>query len=304
VNRQIIQFKTEDEWLAARVGNINSTEAAALFHLSPYLTRMELYYRLAERSHVTIEATERMKLGARLESAIAEEAAERNGWKIRPMKDYRQITDLRLGSSFDYEIVEPFHAILECKNVDGIQFKQNWDEDDQGNTEATPQIEIQVQHQMLVSGIDRAFIAVLVGGNTIKTIERDQDLTIQKGIKDEAAALWKMVDAHEPPPIDFDKDASFVIKRYGFAEPGKVLAYDSGPLIDLAVQHKLISDQLKELEARKEALKAEMLFTIGDAEKIKCPGFSITAGLVGPCQMNYTRNGYRNFRINWPRKKA
>jgi len=64
-----------------------------------------------------------------------------------------------------------------------------------------------------------------------------------------------------------------------------------------------IGDTIKNLELEREALKAEMLMSIGEAEKCLGDGYSITAGLVGPAQVSYERQGYRQFRVNWSKKK-
>lgn len=41
-NRETIHHDTEEAWLAARKRDVTSTESAALFGMSPYLTAFEL----------------------------------------------------------------------------------------------------------------------------------------------------------------------------------------------------------------------------------------------------------------------
>ena len=62
-----------------------------------------------------------------------------------------------------------------------------------------------------------------------------------------------------------------------------------------------ISD--KTLEEQKDALKAQILFIISDAEKVIGDGYTISAGIVGECEIKYTRKEYRNFRVNFKKEK-
>ena len=57
------------------------------------------------------------------------------------------------------------------------------DENDDGLIEAPLHIEFQVQHQLLVSGYQTAYIAVLVGGNTLKLIKRERNEKVITSIK-------------------------------------------------------------------------------------------------------------------------
>lgn len=292
---EIITPTDREHWLALRQHDITSTDVAALFNISPYLTIYELWHRKNKSIAISIEETERMYFGSLLEPVIAQEAAKRNGWTVTPMKDYYRLPEHRIGSSFDYAIGDD--GICECKNVDARVYSESWTE-----TEAPLHIEIQVQHQLAVSDRKFAYIVALVGGNELKIIRRERDERVIQAIKDKVRWFWSTIESGKEPEPDFSKDAEFITRLYGYAEPEKVI--EAGDNIKtLAEEYKRISDEIKPLEEKKEALKAQILTIIDDAEKIIGDGFTISAGMVGECPINYIRKAYRSFKINWKKAK-
>lgn len=302
----------EEHWLNLRSKNVNSTDVAALFGLSPYCTELELWHCLAGSFTVEFKENDRSKWGKRLQNSIAKGIANDNGWLVREEKRYAQDSELRMGSSFDFAVYgnkeSGVHAwdiaLLEIKNVDSLIFKDGWIIDENKNLEAPPHIELQVQHQLALTGLPRAYIGALIGGNQVKIIERTPDEKIIKQIKTKIAEFWKSIEEKNPPTPNFEKDADFIAKLYSFAQPGSVRDGAGDPhLTELAQIYKEGADLEKAGAAKKAAAKAEMLTLIGDSEKVLGNGFSISAGVVGPTPVSYTRDGYRNFRINWKKQK-
>src|SRR3990167_4888783 len=189
---QVITPKSKGEWLELRTKDITSTEIGALFGFSPYLTAFELWHRKKEGLVVSIDENERMKWGTRLQDSIANGIAQDNVWKVRRMDEYIRIPSLKIGSSFDFSIECETNGLLEIKNVDSLAFKDGWLVDGD-NIEAPPHIELQGQHQLLVSGRQYAYIGALVGGNTVKLIRRQVDEAIHAKIKTAAADFWKSI---------------------------------------------------------------------------------------------------------------
>ena len=221
---EIIVPKDQADWLAMRKADVTSTESAALFGMSPYLTHYELWH--AKKSGIAREfkTNERMQWGNRLEAAIAHGIAEEQGWTISPLKEYMRNPDARMGSSFDFVITslgEPVH--LEIKNVDYLAFRDGWIEHDDGSIEAPEHIEMQVQHQMAVSGFKRAFIGAFIAGNRGVVIERERDEAVIAAIQAKVADFWRTVDASEEPTPVMPGDAEAVIRLNQYAKPGKIL---------------------------------------------------------------------------------
>lgn len=297
MEREIFTIESKDQWLGLRAGVLTSTDCATLFGLSPYQTMFELWHKKKEGLVVSLTENERMKWGNRLEAAIAQGVAEEKGWKVSPMKDFFQAPNERIGSSFDFKI-EDEEAILEIKNVDSLIYRDQWTEE-----EAPPHIELQVQFQMLVSGLSKAWICALVGGNDMKLIERTADNEIQNEILRRAAIFWKSIDDNNEPKPNYETDAEYVIRLHQYAEPNKFYTGDVAELRKIAKKYKKISALESKLDDKKKAIKARCLEIIGDSEKVKESDFSISAGIVGEKVVAYTSKPHRDFRIFLKKEK-
>src|SRR5690606_11437457 len=123
---------------------------------------------------------------------------------FRKKDEYIWDDELKLGSSFDYEfILDGEKHILEIKNVDGLVFRNEWLEDEDGNLEAPLHIELQVQQQMMLSGIKKAWICALVGGNKAVILKREADPEMFEMIKIKTEAFWKSIKEEKAPEPDF-----------------------------------------------------------------------------------------------------
>lgn len=308
--------ENKEHWLSLRMQDITSTEISALFGLSPYLTKFELWHRKKNQMESDFDPNERTIWGSRLESSIAHGIAEENGWTIRHAPEYVRSPEHRLGSSFDFMIqhmvegVTPIDpelvdlANLEIKNVDFLVFRDNWNEDSDLGLEAPPHIELQVQQQMMLGKKDHIHIGVLVGGNKKYQVRREADPEIHEMIKAAAAEFWQSIENNTPPSPDFVADFEFIKKIFSDVEPGKIMdARGNNELLELAKAYKAASEVVKGAEEVKDSLKAQILMLIGDNEKVIGEGFSVTAGITGEAEIAYTRPAFRNFRVNWSKKK-
>lgn len=314
---EILHPKNEQDWLSMRKKDVTSTEVSALFGCSPYLTAFELWHRKQGNMDVAIEQNERMKWGTRLQDSIAAGIAEDQGWQIRRMTEYMRDTELKLGASFDFafckhktdglgsaiEGKDEEDGILEVKNVDGLAFRDGWIVDG-ANVEAPPHIEIQVQVQLAVSGKKSARIGALIGGNRVVLIEREPDFGVITQIKECVRDFWISVMGGIAPAPDFQRDAAFISKLYGYAEPGSIITAHGNPrILSLALQYKEAGVKEKAAKLSKDAAKAQILTLIGPAEKVMGDGFTISSGMIGPKHIEYDAAGYRNWKINWKKEK-
>jgi putative phage-type endonuclease len=302
---QIISTQNEAEWLEERMKDVTSTEVSCLFGISPYSTAFELWHRKKAGVVVRLEQNERMTWGLALQDAIAGAIAKERGWIIARMTEYIRDPEARIGASFDFSIENPDQiGLLEIKNVDGLVFKQEWLEDENGNIQAPLHIEIQVQHQLAVSERAFCYIGALVGGNRLVLINRTRDEAVISAIKAKVAEFWQSIENNTPPAPDFQADAEFIGKLFGYATPGKVLnVVEDADMLAKAKEYKALGDVIKTATEARDAIKAEFLTKIGDAEKVLGEGYTISTGVVGPAHVEYDREGYRMFKISWKNEK-
>jgi len=305
-HKEVINPSSEERWLKLRTHDITSSEVSALFGCCPYLTHFKLWHLKQAATIERLEESEDMAWGKALEPVIAQTLAEKNGWQIRPKKEYIRLPALRIGSSFDFEVEESDgRRILEIKNVNQFAFKDNWIIHEDGSIEAPPHIEFQVQHQMLVSGIQKATIAALVGGSRPRILQREFDEKVGAAILRKVAEFWSSIDRNDPPPPNFAEDARFIFDMHGKAKEGEVLnAHDDGELGALANLFQMATRKRDDAEEEREKLKAQMLMRIGSAEKVQGSGWSISSGMVKEAQVSFTRKAYRNFRLSFKKDGA
>lgn len=308
----VIPFTTETAWLDARRADVTSTESAALFGMSPYTTHYELWHKKHSGFETEFQVNERMAWGNRLEAAIAAGIAEERGWVIEPMKDYMRIPAERTGASFDFRILNHPDGLahLEIKNVDYLAFRDNWIENDDGTVDAPDHIQMQVQHQMLVSGYSRAFVGALIGGNRHVVVEYPRRDDVIRGIRKGIAEFWKSVDEHAEPPPVMPEDAAAVIRLHQYAEPGKVIDVSSDHvMLHLVEQYQAAKREEKSAKEQAEVARAEIMMAIGDAEKVIGPDWTMNTSIVSgtpPTEITAEmigktyggREGYRQLRVN------
>lgn len=313
---QIIHPRDEAHWLELRKTDITSTRVPALFGLSPYMTDFELYHVMRGEVEDGFQENERTIWGNRIEEVIAKGTAEDVGINIRRLNAYaRHDDEPAMGSSFDYEIVSHSDGpgILECKNVDGLVFRDSWIKDGD-YIEAPAHIEIQFQHQLEVKNRDWGIISALVGGNHLVTIVRERDRETGAALREAVTQFMAMVRAGTPPEPDFNRDAAFIAKLYRRAGGEALDLRGDEHIRELCAKYDEAAAAEKAAKTAKGAAKAELLMLINEAPKVFADGFTVSAGEVKDTPPDIItedmvgmeiggRRGYRNFRINAVKKK-
>lgn len=315
ITRVTVAYTSEAEWLAARKQDITSTEAAALFGAGVYVkTPYELYHLKAGTfTPPEFEGNERTRWGNRLEDAIARGIAEDLGLIVEPLKVYMRIPEVRLGASFDFKIVglvdghddnearrmfaEHGPGLMECKNVDGLQFKRSWIDDGEV-IEAPVHIEFQAQAQMEVSDLNWCIIAPLVGGNTPKPVIRVRDHAAGEAIRAKALDLWNRINAGAEPVPDFAKDGDTIAQVYRDTDGSSVDLSDNPRFAELCRAYKAAGADEKAAAERKKAAKAELLTLVKAAKTAIGDGCKVTAGTRAPSFRCYYRDAYEKLTVS------
>jgi putative phage-type endonuclease len=302
MNRRHFYDLSEDEWLELRLNDVTSTEVSCLFGENKYKSYLQLWNEKKTGCRPVFKENERTIWGNRLEHAVAMGMADDIGVTATPKKEYIRIEELRLGASFDYETSDD--GILEIKTVADDIFRSEWFKMPDGDYIAPPHIEMQVQCQMMVSGIEHAYLGVLVGGNSAKILTRKKDQEVFDGISEAVSLFWESVDSNRPPEADFSNpmDVSAVINCYKHAEPRKVMSATT-EIDRLAKRYSMLGAVSKRCDKKRDAIKAQILTMITDAEKVYGDGYTISAGVIGPSSYQVNRDGYRSFKITTRRGK-
>jgi putative phage-type endonuclease len=307
MQRESTPVTDEQAWLKARAHDVTSTEVAALFDASPYTTVYELWHRKKAGEVATKTDNERMKWGRRLESAIALGVAEDQGWKASPRKVYERLPELRLGASFDFQAERDGHlGLIEVKNVDKHIFLDQWHGEGESLIAPT-HIELQLQAQLLVSGLTWGCIVVLAGGNSAHILHREADKQVHEAIRLQVAGFWRSIEDDAPPLPDFERDADEVRRLLMDVNQFEVLEADEKLEAKIATLLHA-QEQAAHWESQVEAGKAAILYDVGNAAKVRSRFATISCGVVAgsagkiitPEMVGQTinaRSGYRAFRL-------
>lgn len=273
------RIETDAEFRARVVG---ASEVAALFDVSPWLTKFELWNRKAGRIATPdfnarnpdgTPVNERIHWGVMLESAIIEEACRR--WGYVPLEGGQRLENgAGLGGHPDRLVTDRGEkVVLEVKMVDWLEVKKWGDE---------PPLNYLIQNMSYqgLGGCIRGDMIVLVGGNKLERFQYDFRPKLYTEIEKRVGEFWASVRAGKPPKPDYRRDGDVIQEMIGSP---------SDTLIDLTRHNRagiLAADfldakaRMKAAEAEMEAAKAELIEVIGDNSLAQLEGYRISCGMT------------------------
>ena len=261
----------KEDWEKLRSTTIGGSDAAAILGLNPHKSPYALW---AEKTGKVIpediSQKEAVRLGTDLEDYVAHRFMEKTGKKVR-RENYTVFRDDMPYAHANYDrLVIGERAGLEIKTTNALNLKRF------KNGEYPANYYVQACHYLLISGLDRWYLAVLVLGIEFKvfTIERDEaELAALKMAEEN---FWDMVQKDLPPEIDgMDSTVDALNAAFPVSDPDADAVDLTGCAADLAILDEC-SRQIKELEEKKKAAKARVMETLGTAEKGFYGGYSIS----------------------------
>ena len=220
------QDLSRDQWLAVRKGGIGSSDAAAAVGLSPYKSQLELWMEKTGREAALPKVdpgdeTSPMYWGTLLEPIVAAHYTRRTGHKVRRINAVLQHPrEPWMLANLDREVIgAPDVQILECKTA-GMNGARIW-------KGGVPEyVQLQVMHQLAVTGKQAADVAVLICGQELQVhrIERDEALIAQ--LTNLERQFWSYVERDQAPPADGSDSAEVALRC--------LYPRDSGQTVDLS----------------------------------------------------------------------
>jgi putative phage-type endonuclease len=260
---------SREQWLNVRKGGIGSSDAASAVGLNPYKSQLELWLEKTGRDGNLPKVDPKdesspMYWGTLLESIVAAHYTMRTGHKVRRINAVLQHPkEPWMLANLDREVIGASDVqILECKTA-GINGARLW-------KEGVPEyVQLQVMHQLAVTGKQAADVAVLICGQELQVhrIERDEGM-INRLVELERE-FWRYVETDTAPPADGSDSADLALRC--------LYPKDSGATLDLsqdlemaaafsdllAVRQVLTSNN--QLEAK---LKQRIQQRMGEATKV------------------------------------
>lgn len=242
-----------------RQAGIGGSDAPAVLGVSKWRTAVDVYMEktgqmLQDQSE---DEPERLYWGSRLEDIVAREYARRNGVAVRKKNALLRHPELNhMIASLD-RTIDNQRTVLEIKTADRFAASQ-WGPS--GTDQVPEPYIVQVTHYMIVTGYDRAELAVLIGGNEYRQYTIPFDRGLADIIIDREAEFWQHVQTRTPPPPQTvgDIDTLFAIDsgKAMLATPEMERAYDDMRDVRAAI---------KNLEQRKTSLETALKLAMLDA---------------------------------------
>ena len=262
------QDLSRDEWLTVRRQGIGSSDAAAAVGLNPYKSQLQLWMEKTGRDGAlpVVDPSDDqspMYWGTLLEPIVAAHYTRRSGHRVRRVNAVLQHPEHSwMLANIDREVVGASDVqILECKTA-GIHGARLW-------RDGVPEyVQLQVMHQLAVTGKQAADVAVLLGGQELQVfrIERDDTLIAQLVALEQQ--FWGYVERDQQPPADGSASAELALRCLYPRDSGTTLDFStdlemSGVFSDLLAVREVITTQT----ALESQLKQRIQQRMGEATR-------------------------------------
>ena len=253
------------QWLEVRKGGIGSSDAAAAVGLNPYKSQLELWL---EKTGKTAANDDHQGMddprfwGTLLEPYVAVAYQQKTDHKVRKVNAVLQHPTFPfMLANIDREVVGSADVqILECKTA-GEFGSRLW-------KDGVPEyVQLQVQHQLAVTGKGAADVAVLLCGQKLEVhrIERDEEVISRLVVLE--SQFWEYVVTDTPPPADGSESAARALRHL---YRGNDTTLDFTGNAELGKTFNALADLDQEIAAKErdaECLKQAIQQAMGDASK-------------------------------------
>ncbi|MCM3110646.1 YqaJ viral recombinase family protein [Lederbergia lenta] len=259
------------EWLKERAKGIGGSDAGIVLGLNKYRTAFELWLEKTGQVDPVEIDNEAIYWGNEMENVVAKEFEKRTGKKVRRSNFMYSHPDHPYIKANVDRLVVGESAVLECKTASAYLAK-DWEGDNVPSTYL-----VQLQHYLGVTGRDKGYLAVLIGGNRFewKEIERDDELI--KMIFDAEINFWEYhVQQGHAPELDGSSAAEKYLKeKYDRAEKDKEIVLSASSK-DMLTQYESIKADEKLIKAAKTEIENKIKFELKDAESGLTDSFLVT----------------------------
>lgn len=257
-----------DEWLAVRKTGIGGSDAAAAVGLNPYKSQLELW--MEKTGHDADlekpdpnDTTHPVFWGTLLEPIVAAAYTQQTRNRVRKINAVLRHPSIPfMLANIDREVVGTADVqLLECKTA-GEFGARLW-------RDGVPEyVQLQVQHQLAVTGKKAADVAVLLCGQhlAVHRIERDDGLIAR--LVELEARFWHYVQSDTPPPADGSDSADRALRCLFPRDVGSTVDFSddrtlSATFADLVTVRADIETR-EQLESK---LKQSIQQAMGDASR-------------------------------------
>ena len=261
---------SKEEWLRVRKHGLGGSDISILLGINPWRSELELWLDKTNQTNESVAENEAMYFGSLLEPLLREEFTKRTGRKVVELKAILQHNEYSFMIADVDGITQDDEgnpAILELKTAS--EYKRSEWEQGVPNYYLT-----QVQHYLAVTGLKKAFVGVLIGGNTFVVREVDADIEIQEMLIALEKDFWNKVTNMIRPDIGNSDAAKRLLDSIysGGVEEQLVLPEDAIEYVDMYIEATADMDSAK---ARQQEASNHLKEFLADYNSAKCLGHTI-----------------------------
>ena len=234
-----IKYANHEEWLSIRHKYIGGSDAGAVIGMNPYKSRYTLW---AEKTGKIPEFGGNIttKVGAYLEELVAKMFEEETGKRVRRKNATLVNDDYPFACANIDRMVVGEDAILEIKTTNSIPLMKKLRNSD----EFPDAYYAQVVHYMAITGVSKAYLAVLINCREFKVYELERDQAEIDALMKVEKEFWTLVETNTAPLPDGEQNTTDTIS--------KLYPNSDGGVIDLVG----FDNDLKEYMALNAQIKA------------------------------------------------
>ena len=261
------QDLSRDDWLAVRRTGIGGSDAAAAVGLSPYISPLELWLDKTGRADGLArpdpdDTASPTYWGTLLEPIVAAVYTKQTGNRVRRINAVLRHPSVPfMLANIDREVVGARDVqILECKTA-GEHGARLW-------RDGVPEyVELQVQHQLAVTGRTAAHVAVLLCGQALEVFRVERDDALIARLIELEARFWGYVDTDSPPPADGSESADRALRHLYPGNGGTVDFTDHRRLSSVFADLVAVRAEIEERQAIEAQLKQTIQQAMGEATR-------------------------------------
>lgn len=258
---------SRDDWLAVRRTGIGGSDAAAAVGLNPYMSTLELWLDKTGRSEgmpgpAPNDMNSPATWGTLLEPIVAAVYTRVTDNRVRKINAVlRHPTIPWMLANIDREVVGARDVqILECKTA-GEHGARLW-------RDGVPEyVELQVQHQLAVTGKTAAHVAVLLCGQALEVFRIERDDALIGRLVELEERFWRYVESDTPPPADGSESADRALRHLYPGNGGTVDFTDDRLLSSVFADLVAVREQIEAHQAIETQLKQTIQQAMGDATR-------------------------------------
>ena len=253
------------QWLDVRRNGIGSSDAAAAVGLCPYKSPLELWMEKTGRTppeEVRPGQDDPRYWGTLLEPMVATAYQERTGHKVRKLNAVLQHPTFPfMLANIDREVVGvPGVQVLECKTA-GEFGSRLW-------KDGVPEyVQLQVQHQLAVTGKAAADVVVLLCGQQLEIhrVERDDEVIARLVVLE--TRFWEYVEKDIEPLADGSESAAKALRKLYRGNDTRLDFTGDAELGHAFDALATLKGALEAMEHEAESFKQVIQQAMGDASK-------------------------------------